>query len=64
VLSSLPVQYDVEISMKYRYTTRQYLPLFIQEFLQKFGVFIIEIFDTVLFETTVFFLFNIQLKVV
>ena len=33
------------------------LTLFIQEFLQKFRIFIIHIFDLVLFEPAIFFLF-------
>ena len=36
-------------------TTRKNLTLFVQEFLQEFRIFVIDILDTVLFETAIFF---------
>ena len=39
-------------------TTRKNLTLFVQEFLQEFRIFVIDILDTVLFETAIFFLFE------
>ena len=40
-------------------TTRKDLTLLVQEFLQEFRILIIDILDTVLFETAIFFLLNV-----
>ena len=41
-------------------TTGQNLALFVQEFFQEFGIFVIDILDTVFLETAVFFLFDVD----
>ena len=40
-------------------TTRKNLTLFVQEFLQEFRILIIDILDTVLFETAIFLFLNV-----
>ncbi len=40
-------------------TTRKNLTLFVQEFLQEFRIFVIDILDAILFKTAIFFLFNV-----
>ena len=38
------------------------LTLLVEEFLEEFGVFVIDIFDTAAFETAVFFLLHVNRK--
>jgi len=40
-------------------TTRKDFTLLIQEFLQEFRVFVVDVLNTALFETAVFFLLNV-----
>ena len=41
-------------------TARQDLALLVHEFLQEFGVFIVDVLDTAFFETAIFFLFDVN----
>ena len=41
-------------------TAGQNLTLFVHEFLQEFTIFVVDVLDTALFETAVFFLLNVN----
>ena len=38
----------------------QYFALLVEEFLEEFGVFVIDVLDTATFEAAIFFLFNVD----